>query len=82
VGVRLTAKGQATRERIVAAAADLMFRPELPATADPDRLGVALPAAVPGGLVLAQVERSPASLEAALDTVLDHIADLAERVAT
>jgi hypothetical protein len=31
--------------------------------------------------VLAQVERSPAPLAAALDTVLDHIADLARSVA-
>jgi AcrR family transcriptional regulator len=57
-------------------------RGELAAGADPDRLGVALLAAVQGGLVLAQVERSPASLEAALDTVLDHIANLAQRVST
>jgi len=57
-------------------------RGDLPASVDPDRLGVALLAALQGGLLLAQVERSPASLEAALDTVLDHIADLAQRVAT
>jgi TetR/AcrR family transcriptional repressor of nem operon len=51
-------------------------RGDLPAAADPDRLGVALLAALQGGLVLAQVDRSPEPLAAALDTVLDHIAGL------
>jgi TetR/AcrR family transcriptional regulator, transcriptional repressor for nem operon len=42
--------------------------------ADPDALSLALLAAVQGGLLLAQIHRSTRPLEAALDTVLDHIA--------
>jgi hypothetical protein len=42
-------------------------------------LAVALLAAFQGGLVLAQVRRSPVPLEIALDTVLDHIDCLARR---
>jgi AcrR family transcriptional regulator len=49
-------------------------RGELRAQADPDRLAVAVLAALQGGLLLAQVDRSPAPLEIALDTVLDHLA--------
>ena len=51
-------------------------RGELPADTDPDRLALALLAAHQGGLVLTQVRRDPAPLEAALDTMIDHVADL------
>ena len=51
-------------------------RGELRAQADPDRLAIALLAALQGGLLLAQVERSTQPLEIALDTVLDHLASL------
>jgi TetR/AcrR family transcriptional repressor of nem operon len=47
--------------------------------ADPDRLAIALVAAVQGGLTLTQVRRSTEPLEAVLDTMLDHIASLAPR---
>lgn len=52
-------------------------RGELRADADPDRLAMALLAAVQGGLLLSQTARDTAPLEAALDTVLDHVAALA-----
>jgi AcrR family transcriptional regulator len=52
-------------------------RGELRADADPDRLALATLAAVEGGLLLTQVRRDPAALEAALDTMLAHIASLA-----
>jgi AcrR family transcriptional regulator len=48
-------------------------RGELVRSADPDRLSVALFAALQGGLALTQVHRSTAPLEAALDAMLDHI---------
>ena len=48
-------------------------RGELKADADPDRLALATLAAVQGGLLLTQVRRETAPLEAALDTVLAHI---------
>jgi AcrR family transcriptional regulator len=51
-------------------------RGELPATVDPDRLALALLAAHQGGLVLTQVRRDPAPLEAALDAMIDHVAEL------
>jgi TetR/AcrR family transcriptional repressor of nem operon len=54
-------------------------RGELPPDADPDRLAVAVLAALQGGLLLAQIERSPAPLEIALDTMLDHLAGLVAR---
>jgi TetR/AcrR family transcriptional regulator, transcriptional repressor for nem operon len=52
-------------------------RGELPGEADPERLARALLAALQGGLLLTQVRRDTAGLEAALDTVIDHIASLA-----
>jgi hypothetical protein len=52
-------------------------RGELRPDADPDRLAVAVLAALQGGLLLAQIERSPDSLVIALDTVLDHLAGYA-----
>jgi TetR/AcrR family transcriptional regulator, transcriptional repressor for nem operon len=47
---------------------------ELAAEADPDRLALALLAAVQGGLLLTQVRRESTPLEVALDTMLEHIA--------
>jgi TetR/AcrR family transcriptional regulator, transcriptional repressor for nem operon len=51
-------------------------RGELPAAVDPDRLALALLAAHQGGLVLTQVRRDPAPIEAALDEMIDHVAEL------
>jgi TetR/AcrR family transcriptional regulator, transcriptional repressor for nem operon len=51
-------------------------RGELPAEVDPDRLALALLAAHQGGLVLTQVRRDPTALEAALDAMIDHVAEL------
>jgi TetR/AcrR family transcriptional repressor of nem operon len=52
-------------------------RGELPADVDPDRLALALLAAHQGGLILTQVRRDPAPIEAALDAMIDHVAELA-----
>jgi TetR/AcrR family transcriptional repressor of nem operon len=52
-------------------------RGELRADADVVRLAYALMAAVEGGQLLAKAHRDVAPLEAALDTVIDHIALLA-----
>ena len=54
-------------------------RGELPADADPDRLALAILAAAQGGLVLTQVSRTTQPLEIALDTAIDHVAELVER---
>jgi TetR/AcrR family transcriptional repressor of nem operon len=54
-------------------------RGELPAAIDPDRLALALLAAQQGGLVLTQVRRDPAPLEAALDAMIEHVAELRGR---
>jgi TetR/AcrR family transcriptional repressor of nem operon len=54
-------------------------RGELPAEVDPDRLALALLAAHQGGLVLTQVRRDPAPLEAALDEMIAHVAELRDR---
>jgi AcrR family transcriptional regulator len=43
---------------------------QVPSTVDPDDLAVALLAALQGGLLLAQVQRSTRPLETAIDTVL------------
>ena len=51
-------------------------RGELTAEADPDELALATLAALQGGLLLTQVRRETAPLEAALDTVLNHIVSL------
>jgi TetR/AcrR family transcriptional regulator, transcriptional repressor for nem operon len=51
-------------------------RGDLNAGADPDELALATLAALKGGLLLTQVRRETAPLEAALDTVLNHIASL------
>lgn len=51
-------------------------RGELRPDADVSRLACALMAAVEGGLLLAKAQRDVAPLEAALDTMIDHIASL------
>jgi AcrR family transcriptional regulator len=51
-------------------------RGELPAEVDPERLALALLAAHQGGLILTQVRRDPAPIEAALDAMIDHVAEL------
>jgi TetR/AcrR family transcriptional regulator, transcriptional repressor for nem operon len=51
-------------------------RGELRSDSDPDRLATALLAAVQGGLLLTQIRRSAKPLQAALDTMLDHIESL------
>jgi TetR/AcrR family transcriptional regulator, transcriptional repressor for nem operon len=40
---------------------------------DPDRLATTMLAALQGGLLLTQIQRSPQPLEITLDTVIDHI---------
>jgi len=52
-------------------------RGELRRDADPDRLALAVLAALQGGLLLTQIRRQVAPLEAALDAMLDRIASLA-----
>jgi TetR/AcrR family transcriptional regulator, transcriptional repressor for nem operon len=52
------------------------LRGELPAETDPDKLALAMLAAMQGGLVLAQVRRHSAPLEAALDTSIDYVESL------
>jgi TetR/AcrR family transcriptional repressor of nem operon len=54
-------------------------RGELPAEVDPDRLALALLAAHQGGLVLTQVRREVTPLEAALDAMIEHVAELRAR---
>jgi hypothetical protein len=49
------------------------LRGDLRRSADRDRLATALFAALRGGLVLAQVGRGTGLLEAALDTMLEHL---------
>ncbi len=56
-------------------------RGELPADVDPEELALALLAAHQGGLVLTQVRRDPAPLEAVLDAMIDHVAELLARQA-
>jgi TetR/AcrR family transcriptional regulator, transcriptional repressor for nem operon len=51
-------------------------RGELPAEVDPDRLALALLAAHQGGLILTQVRREATPLEAALDAMIEHVAEL------
>jgi len=51
-------------------------RGELRAEVDPDVLALATLAALQGGLLLTQIRRDTLALEAALDTVLDHITSL------
>jgi TetR/AcrR family transcriptional regulator, transcriptional repressor for nem operon len=51
----------------------------LPAGTDVDRLATATLAALQGGLFLAQMHRTTDPLEAALDTVIDHVQHLTEQ---
>jgi AcrR family transcriptional regulator len=51
-------------------------RGDLPAETDPDQLALALLAAHQGGLILTQVRRDTAPLEAVLDAMIDHVAEL------
>lgn len=55
-------------------------RGELRDDADPDQLATALLAAVQGGLLLTQIQRTTKPLEAALDAMLDHIESLRIRM--
>ena len=71
------AAGFARWEGAIAQGIEAMHeRGELPASTDPDRLALALLAAHQGGLVLTQVRRDPAPIEAALDAMIDHVAEL------
>jgi TetR/AcrR family transcriptional regulator, transcriptional repressor for nem operon len=71
------AKGFARWEEAIAQGIAAMHeRGELPADVDPDRLALALLAAHQGGLVLTQVRRDATPLEAALDAMIDHVAEL------
>ena len=54
----------------------------LPPEADPHQLALALLAALEGGLLLAQVQRDPEPLAAALDVMLAHIATLSSTTST
>jgi TetR/AcrR family transcriptional repressor of nem operon len=51
-------------------------RGEFAATLDTDRLALAILAALQGGLLLTQIRRETAPLEAALDTVIDQVESL------
>jgi AcrR family transcriptional regulator len=66
-------------EQIAQGIAAMHARGELLAEVDPDRLALALLAAHQGGLVLTQVRRDPAPIEAALDAMIDHVAELRAR---
>lgn len=54
-------------------------RGELRPDVDPDRLALATLAALQGGLLLTQLRRQPAPLEAALDAMIEHIASVLVR---
>ena len=54
----------------------------LPPEADPRQLALALLAALEGGLLLAQIQRDPEPLAAALDVMLAHIATLSSTTST
>ena len=54
-------------------------RGELRKDADPERLALGLLAALQGGLLLTQIRRDAAPLEAALDLAIDHIRSLTVR---
>jgi TetR/AcrR family transcriptional repressor of nem operon len=66
----------AWRESIADGLRTLQERGELAADADPDRLALALLAALQGGLVLTQIRRDTVALEVVMDTMLDHVASL------
>jgi len=54
-------------------------RGELAAGADVDRIALAMLAGIQGGLLLGQVRRDTAPLEAAVDTMIDHLSRLGMR---
>jgi TetR/AcrR family transcriptional regulator, transcriptional repressor for nem operon len=63
------------RDGLVAVAA----RGELAESADVDRIALAMLAGIQGGLLLSQVRRDSAPLEAAVDTMIDHVSRLGMR---
>ena len=63
------------RDGLVAVAA----RGELAKSADVDRIALAMLAGIQGGLLLSQVRRDTAPLEAAVDTMIDHVSQLGMR---
>jgi TetR/AcrR family transcriptional regulator, transcriptional repressor for nem operon len=54
-------------------------RGDLRRSADPDKLAIALMAAVQGGSLLAQAQRDVRPLDVALELAIDYIASLAPR---
>jgi len=68
----------AWEQPIVAGLQMMQARGELRAEADPRQLGIAAIAALEGGLILTQIQRSLAPLESALTTFLDYIKYLAD----
>jgi TetR/AcrR family transcriptional regulator, transcriptional repressor for nem operon len=54
-------------------------RGELAGGTDIDRIALALLAGIQGGLLLSQVRRDTAPLEAAMDTMIDHLTRLGMR---
>jgi TetR/AcrR family transcriptional repressor of nem operon len=71
------AAGFARWESAIAAGIRAMHdRGELPAEVDPEQLALALLAAHQGGLILTQVRRDAVPLEAVLDAMIDHLAEL------
>jgi len=54
-------------------------RGELPDDTDIDRLALAMLAGIQGGLLLSQVRRTTAPLEAAVDTMIEHLRALGVR---
>jgi AcrR family transcriptional regulator len=73
----VAAEGFRRWERAIRSAFEAMrSQGQLPADVDADRLAVAMLAALQGGLLLAQLERSVAPLEAALDVAIDHVESL------
>jgi hypothetical protein len=52
-------------------------RGDLPASANPDDLALAMLAAIQGGILLTQIYRETRPMEVALDTLLAHIESLA-----
>jgi TetR/AcrR family transcriptional repressor of nem operon len=69
----LSASFTAWSDAIHGGLAAMMDNGVLKSDTDPDRLALALLAALQGGLLLAQVQRTTDALEAALDTVITHI---------
>jgi TetR/AcrR family transcriptional regulator, transcriptional repressor for nem operon len=59
--------------------ASVAARGELAAGTDIDRIALAMLAAIQGGLLLSQVRRDTAPLEAAVDTMIDHLSRLGMR---